>query len=254
MFTHTRVYFFILFLSLDNFSLLFYNKNMKNQVCIQPIGYIQTDFKEKFGIPRQSGRATALQAQIIFHSPYRNPDMLRGIENFSHLWVLFDFSATRANGFSATVRPPRLGGNTRVGVFATRSPFRPNHIGLSCVKLEGVEHTAEYGDTLIVSGADLLDGTPIFDIKPYVPHADCIPTATGGYADENADHSIEVQFPPALLERIPMEKRDGLLQCLADDPIPAYQRQPDRIYGMAFANFQIKFTVQDDVLTVIEVE
>ena len=227
---------------------------MENQVNIQPIGYIQTDFKEKFGIPRQSGRATCLQAQIIFHSPYRNPDMLRGIENFSHLWLLFDFSATRESGFSATVRPPRLGGNTRVGVFATRSPFRPNHIGLSCVKLERVVHTAEYGDTLIVSGADLLDGTPIFDIKPYVPHADCIPTATGGYADENADHSVKVLFPPALLERIPIEKRDGLLQCLADDPIPAYQRQPDRIYGMAFANFQIKFTVQDGVLTVIAVD
>ena len=227
---------------------------MENQVIIQPIGYIKTDFKEKFGIPRQSGRANALQAQIIFHAPYRNPDMLRGIENFSHLWLLFDFSATRQDGFSATVRPPRLGGNVRVGVFASRSPFRPNHIGLSCVQLERVEHTKEYGDILIVSGADLLDGTPVFDIKPYVPHADCIQQATGGYADENADHLLEVIFPPALLEKIPKEKRDGLIQCLADDPIPAYQNQADRVYGMAFADFQIRFTVKDGVLTVIQVE
>ena len=223
-------------------------------MCIQPIGYIKTDFKEKFGIPRQSGRATALQAQIIFYPHYRNPDMLRGIENFSHLWLLFDFSATRENGWSATVRPPRLGGNTRVGVWATRSPFRPNHIGLSCVQFIRIEHTNEYGDTLLVSGADLLDGTPIFDIKPYVPHADCLPQATGGYADENATHSVQVVFPPALLEKIPKEKREGLLQCLADDPIPAYQKQPERVYGMAFADFQIKFTVSDGVLTVIDVQ
>lgn len=227
---------------------------MENYVNIQPIGYICTDFKEKFGIPRQSGRAPALKAQIILHKPYRNPDAFRGIEGFSHLWLLFDFSAVRSEGWSATVRPPRLGGNTRVGVFASRSPFRPNHIGLSCVKLEGVLHTQDHGDTLLVSGADLLDGTPIFDIKPYLPHADCIPQARGGYAEAGAQHRLQVVFPPQLLAKIPQDKQAGLLDCLADDPTPSYQHSSERIYGMHFADFQIRFNVTDGVLTVTEVE
>lgn len=227
---------------------------MKNQVIIQPIAYIRSDFKEKFGIPRQSGRAPSLIARIVFETQYRNKEALREIESFSHLWLLFDFSKTRGEEFSPTVRPPRLGGNKRVGVFASRSPFRPNHIGLSCVKLVGIEHTENEGDVLLVSGADLLDGTPIFDIKPYVPHADCHPEAKGGYADEQEGHKLQVEFPQALLSRIPKGKQAGLLECLADDPRPSYQNDPTRIYGMRFAEFEIKFRVNENTLIVESVE
>lgn len=227
---------------------------MKNQVIIQPIAYIRSDFKEKFGIPRQSGRAPSLIARIVFEAQYRNKEALREIESFSHLWLLFDFSKTRGEEFSPTVRPPRLGGNKRVGVFASRSPFRPNHIGLSCVKLVGIEHTENEGDVLLVSGADLLDGTPIFDIKPYVPHADCHPEAKGGYADEQEGHKLQVEFPQALLSRIPQGKQAGLLECLADDPRPSYQNDPTRIYGMRFAKFEIKFRVNENTLIVESVE
>ena len=225
---------------------------METILSMRPIAHIQTDFKEKFGIPRQSGRAPSLQARIIFTPEYRNPDFLRGIEGFSHLWLLFDFSLTRNKPVSPTVRPPRLGGNTRVGVFASRSPFRPNHIGLSCVKLEGIERTDE-GCVLLVSGADLLDGTPILDIKPYLPFADCIPNAVGGYADAHEHERLEVAFPSELLEKIPANKRDGLRECLADDPRPSYQ-DDGRVYGMAFDNVQILFQVQDKTLTVVGVE
>lgn len=220
---------------------------------IKPIAYIKTDFKEKFGIPRQSGRAPSLLAEIVFEPEYRNPDALREIEKFSHLWLLFDFSKAHKDGWSATVRPPRLGGNERVGVFASRSPFRPNPIGLSCVKLERVERRADVGAVLIVSGADLLDDTPIFDIKPYLPYTDCRLNAVGGYAEGQKNYRLQVEFPSALLQKIPKEKQDGLLECLADDPRPSYQDDPSREYGMRFADFEIKFTVHADTLTVFDV-
>ena len=225
---------------------------MNELFTVKPIAYIETDFKEKFGIPRQSGRAPSLRARIVFTPEYRNADALREIEGFSHLWLLFDFSLAHKTEWSATVRPPRLGGNKRVGVFASRSPFRPNPIGLSCVKLVGVEQTETEGAVLIVSGADLLDGTPILDIKPYLPFADCIPEATAGYAGQHEKDGVEVVFPPALLEKIPMEKREGLLDCLKDDPRPSYQDE-GRVYGMRFADFDIKFTVENGVLTVTDI-
>lgn len=227
---------------------------MENGTLIKPIAHIRSDFKEKFGIPRQSGRAPALQAEIVFETEYKNPDALRGIEEFSHLWLLFDFSAAHRDGWSATVRPPRLGGNARVGVFASRSPFRPNRIGLSCVRLLGVEKRENDGYVLVVSGADLLDGTPIYDIKPYLPFADCIPNATGGYAAKHENHRLQVDFAEELLEKIPKEKREGLLQCLADDPRPSYQDDETRIYGMRFADSEIKFKVKGNILTVVGVE
>ena len=229
-----------------------YNTFMDKKLTIFPVAYAQTDFEEKFGIPRQSGRAPALQARIVFLPEFKNPDFIRSLEEFSHIWLLFDFSATREKGYSPTVRPPRLGGNTRVGVFASRSPFRPNHIGLSCVKLESVTVT-DTETYLTVSGADLLNGTPILDIKPYLPFADCKEDATGGYATKHQHDGLEVVFPQTLLEKIPLQKQDGLLQCLADDPRPSYQ-DDERIYGMAFAGFQIKFTVKDGILTVTDVE
>ena len=220
---------------------------------MKPIAYIKTDFKEKFGIPRQSGRAPSLLAEIVFEPEYRTLDALRAIEQFSHLWLIFDFSKAHKEGWSATVRPPRLGGNERVGVFASRSPFRPNPIGLSCVKLEGIKQRADVGATLIVSGADLLDNTPIFDIKPYLPYADCRIDAVGGYADEKKDYRLQVEFPAQLVEKIPKDKQGGLLECLADDPRPSYQDDPLREYGMRFADFEIKFTVNADTLTVFAV-
>lgn len=226
---------------------------MKNLFTVKPIAYIETDFKEKFGIPRQSGRAPSLRARIVFTPEYRNAEALREIEGFSHLWLLFDFSLAHKTEWSATVRPPRLGGNKRVGVFASRSPFRPNPIGLSCVKLIGVEQTETEGAVLIVSGADLLDGTPILDIKPYLPFADCIPEATAGYAGQHEKDGVKVVFPPALLEKIPTEKREGLLDCLKDDPRPSYQDE-GRTYGMRFADFDVKFTVENGILTVIAVD
>ena len=226
---------------------------MKNSFIVKPIAYIQTDFKEKFGIPRQSGRAPTLTAKILFTPEYRNADALREIEGFSHLWLLFDFSLAHKNEWSPTVRPPRLGGNRRVGVFASRSPFRPNPIGLSCVKLLKVEQTERDGAVLLVSGADLLDGTPILDIKPYLPFADCIPEATAGYAGEHAQDGVNVEFPPALLEKIPAEKRAGLIDCLKDDPRPSYQDE-GRTYGMRFADFDVKFTVEKGVLTVTDIQ
>ena len=226
---------------------------MEKEFVVKPIAYIRTDFKEKFGIPRQSGRAPSLSAEIVFLPAYRNAEALREIEGFSHLWLLFDFSLAHREDWSATVRPPRLGGNRRVGVFASRSPFRPNPIGLSCVKLLGVEDSEE-GKILRVSGADLLDGTPILDIKPYLPFADCIPEATGGYASEHKEYRLEVVFPNELLSLIPEEKREGLLDCLADDPRPSYQEENGRIYGMRFADFNLKFTVLDGILTVVSVD
>jgi tRNA-Thr(GGU) m(6)t(6)A37 methyltransferase TsaA len=224
-----------------------------NEYILQPIAHIHSDFKEKFGIPRQSGRAPSLTAKLVFTPEFRHPDFLRGIEGFSHLWLLFDFSLTRGKQLSPTVRPPRLGGNQRVGVFASRSPFRPNFIGLSCVQFIGIEQTDE-GTVLIVSGADLLDGTPIFDIKPYLPFADCIPQAVGGYADEHKNEGLQVVFPDELASKIPEDKLQGLRECLQDDPRPSYHDEPQRIYGMAFGGFEIKFRVENGILTVLDVQ
>lgn len=223
-------------------------------VILHPVAHIRSDFKEKFGIPRQSGRAPSLTAEIIFTPEYRVDEALRGIEGFSHLWLLFDFSLAHRAEFSPTVRPPRLGGNERVGVFASRSPFRPNPIGLSCVKLVRVEKRQKEGSVLVVSGADLLDGTPIFDIKPYLPFADCIEHATAGYAGDKVCHHLEVEFPNPLLEKIPAEKQTGLLECLADDPRPSYQEDGERVYGMRFGEHEIKFTVEGTRLIVRAVE
>ncbi len=227
---------------------------MENQLTLRQIAYIRTDFKEKFGIPRQSGRAPSLTAEIVFLPAFRAEEALRGIEGFSHLWLLFDFSLAHREEWSPTVRPPRLGGNERVGVFASRSPFRPNPVGLSCVRLLGVEKRKEEGCVLLVAGADLLDDTPIFDIKPYLPFADCVTDATAGYAGAQAHHRLEVDFPKELLERVSEEKRAGLCECLADDPRPSYQEDPARTYGMRFANYEIKFTVQGNILTVKKVD
>ncbi len=224
-----------------------------NEFTVKPVAYIRSDFKEKFGIPRQSGRAPSLTAEIVFTDEYRHPDALRGIEGFSHLWLLFDFSKAHRTDFSPTVRPPRLGGNTRVGVFASRSPFRPNHIGLSCVRLVRVEEREKDGVVLIVSGADLLDGTPVLDVKPYLPFADCHMGATGGYAEEHQRHALQVDFPDELLSVIDREKRRGLIECLADDPRPSYQDDPTRLYGMRFGDYEIKFTVENELLKVTEV-
>ena len=218
------------------------------------IARIHTDFPEKFGIPRQSGLVDGLTGRIVFEEKYRNPDALRGIEGFSHLWLIWQFSRAIREEWSPTVKPPRLGGNQRMGVFATRSPFRPNPIGLSCVRLQRVElHTAE-GPVLWVAGIDLLDGTPIYDVKPYLPYADCHPEATGGFAQEVMGHRLEVAFPEELLALVPPEKREALREVLAQDPRPGYQHnEPDRRYGVAFAGLDVRFTVEGDVLLVREV-
>ena len=221
---------------------------------IRPIAHIHTDFKEKFGIPRQSGRVPSLLGRIVFLPEFRNPDAIRGIEGFSHLWLIFDFSLAHREEWSPTVRPPRLGGNTRIGVFASRSPFRPNPIGLSSVRLVEVEHTANEGDVLVVSGADLLDGTPIYDIKPYIPFSDSHPDAVGGYADEVKDHRLSVEFPEACLAKVPEEKRQALTDCLAEDPRPSYQDDPTRVYSMRFADLDVHFTVSGGNLTVTSVD
>ena len=228
-------------------------KMPKNEIKLEIIAKIRTDFPTKFGIPRQSGLVKETKGTIVFEKEYRNAEALRGLEGFSHLWLLFDFSLAHKKEWSPTVRPPRLGGNKRVGVFASRSPFRPNPIGLSCVKLVRVESTANEGTVLIVSGADLLDGTPILDIKPYLPFADCIPNATAGYAGEHQHDGVEVVFPAELLQKIPLEKQAGLLDCLKDDPRPSYQDE-GRVYGMKFADFDVKFTVENGILTVTEVK
>ena len=218
---------------------------------IQAIGYIENDFKEKFGIPRQSGKAEGVISRIHFHPPYNTEDAFKELEGFSHLWLLFDFSKAKTEEFHATVRPPRLGGNRRVGVFASRSPFRPNGIGLSVVKLVSVEKT-EQGICLVVGGADLLDETPIFDVKPYLPHADCIAGAVGGYSDAVSEKKLAVVFPDHLKAKLPQEKLQGLIDCLAEDPRPSYQDEPERIYGMAYGDYNVKFSVADGVLTVMD--
>ena len=223
------------------------------QIHIRPIARMKSDFSTKFGIPRQSGLVQELRSTVIFEPEFRNPDALRGIEDFSHLWLIWQFSEAVRTEWSPTVRPPRLGGNTRMGVFATRSPFRPNNLGLSCVRLLGVEHTEQYGTVLHVGGADLMDGTPIFDIKPYIPYADCQPDAAGGFTDSAGDFLLSVDFPPALLALLPEDKREAAVAVLSHDPRPSYQRKPGRIYGVSFAGFDIRFTVEDTTLTVVEI-
>jgi len=207
------------------------------------IAHIHSDFPTKFGVPRQSGLVDSLRAAIVFTPEYRNPDALRGLEGFSHLWLIWQFHQAVRPNWSPTVRPPRLGGNERMGVFATRSPFRPNALGLSAVRLAAMEDRPGLGRVLIVAGADLMDGTPILDIKPYLPYADCIPEAAGGFAGSDSGKTLEVDIPPYWLAQVPEEKRAALTGVLARDPRPPYQNDPERVYGMAFAGLEVKFTV-----------
>ena len=220
---------------------------------ITPIARIRSDFTEKFGIPRQSGLVEELTAAVVFEPAYRDPSALRGLEGFSHLWLIWEFSQARREGWSPTVRPPRLGGNKRLGVFATRSPFRPNPLGLSCVRLLEIRQDREQGPVLVVAGADLLDGTPIYDIKPYLPYADCKPEAVGGFAARPKGADLAVDCSPVLLDRVPEDKRAALLAVLAQDPRPQYQDDPERVYGMAFAGLEVKFQVAGERLTVTEI-
>ncbi|MDD6279256.1 MAG: tRNA (N6-threonylcarbamoyladenosine(37)-N6)-methyltransferase TrmO [Oscillospiraceae bacterium] len=221
---------------------------------IRPIAYIRTDFPEKFGIPRQSGRVPSLVGKIVFLPEYRNSDAIRGIEGFSHLWLIFDFSESHRSEWSPTVRPPRLGGNKRIGVFASRSPFRPNPLGLSSVKLVRTEMTEHEGCVLIVSGADLLDMTPIYDIKPYLPFADCHAGASGGYAEEFEEYCLDVIFENGLEKKLPQEKLEAVTACLAEDPRPSYQNDEERVYSMRFAEFDIHFRVSGKTLSVIGID
>ncbi len=218
------------------------------------IGHIKTDFKEKFGIPRQSGLVKESTGKIVFEKEYNVPEAFRGLEDFSHIWVLWQFSEAVRDNWSPTVRPPLLGGNKRMGVFATRSPFRPNSVGLSALKLENVEFSPKEGVILHVSGADLLDGTPIYDIKPYLPYADSIPDAIGGFTENLEERKLEVKFPAELLQKVREEKRTALKAVLQADPRPSYQNDPERVYGMSFADYEVKFTVDGKNLKVIDIE
>ena len=226
---------------------------MAQTAQVNVIAHIRSDFSTKFGIPRQSGLVEELEAAVVFEPEYRNPDALRGLEGFSHLWLIWEFSQAKRESWSPTVRPPRLGGNRRLGVFATRSPFRPNNLGLSSVRLLGVEQTKDFGMVLHVGGADLMDGTPIFDIKPYIPYGDCHMDATGGFTDRAGEFLLDVDFPRELLEKLPPDKREAAKAVLSHDPRPSYQRNEDRIYGMTFAGQDIRFTVRENTLTVTEV-
>lgn len=223
---------------------------LQSSDTMKVIARIRTEFPEKFGIPRQSGLVGDLRGKVIFEPEYRNPDALRGIEGYSHIWLIWKFSESVRDTFSPTVRPPRLGGNVRMGVFATRSPFRPNALGLSSVRLLRVElHTME-GPVLYVAGADLMDQTPIYDIKPYLPNVDSHPDAEGGFADQVYDYALTVRCPKDLAARIPEDRREALYSVLAQDPRPSYQEEPERIYGMAFAGLNVSFTVREGILTI----
>lgn len=242
---------------------------------MEQIARVFTDFPTKFGLPRQSGLVPELMGRLIFEPAYRNPEALRGLEGFSHLWLIWEFSQSKkqrerqrmmeeqrggqtetrkAPHWSATVKPPRLGGNRKMGVFATRSPFRPNPIGLSCVKLERIAFEEQDGPVLYISGIDLMNGTPVYDIKPYLPYVDCHPEATAGFADDYIDYGLRVQFPDELLFQLPEDKRDAACAMLAQDPRPSYQDDEERVYGVLFDRFDIRFRVTEDVLTVVEVE
>ena len=224
-----------------------------NEVSIRPIAHLRCDLPEKFGIPRQAGIVEALEGLVVFEPEYREPEALRGLEGFSHVWLIWQFSKAVREGWSPTVRPPRLGGNMRMGVFATRSPFRPNALGLSCVRLLGIEQTAAEGTVLRVAGADLMDGTPIFDVKPYLPYADSHPEASGGFAPDSGD-TLQVSYASGTLDKIPEGKREALTGILSNDPRPRYQTDPERVYGLSFAGKQVKFRVDGETLTVIKVE
>ena len=226
----------------------------KEQYQIGAIAHIVTDFSSKFGIPRQSGLVEELEGRILFEPEYGTKEAVKGLEEFSHIWLIWGFSENRRESYSLTVRPPKLGGNTRKGVFSTRSPFRPNPIGLSSVKLIGVEFREKEGPVLIVEGADLLDMTPIYDIKPYLPYVDSHPEAKGGFAEEKKDYKLDVNFPEMYLEQIPAEKRAALIQILEQDPRPSYQKDPVRIYGMSYAGMEIHFRVDKETLYVTGVE
>lgn len=225
---------------------------MEDPVQMKIIARMESEFPSKFGVPRQSGLVEELRSTVVFEPEYRNPDALRGLEGFSHLWLIWGFSENRREDWSPTVRPPRLGGNRRLGVFATRSPFRPNPLGLSCVKLEGIELQTPQGPVLHVSGADLMNGTPIYDIKPYVPYADCCPEASEGFAPA-PERSLRVKIAPEIAKKIPGERLEALRGVLACDPRPHYQDDPCRIYGMAFAGMEVKFTVAGETLTVVDI-
>ena len=226
---------------------------MSQEFSMRVIARIHSDFSTKFGVPRQSGLVDALESTVVFEPEYRNPDALRGLEDFSHLWLVWVFDKAVRRDWSPTVRPPRLGGNRRMGVFATRSPFRPNPIALSSVKLAGIEQTAEQGPVLHILGADLMDGTPILDIKPYIPYADAHPEALGGFAAVPAGETLEVIIPSELLEKIPPKRREALRGVLAQDPRPHYQDDPERIYGFGFAGMEVRFSVEGSRLTVREI-
>ena len=224
------------------------------QLTMHIIANIHSDFPTKFGIPRQSGLVEELTAKIVFTPDYRAPEAVRGLEDFSHIWLIWQFSKAVREHWSPTVRPPRLGGNTRMGVFATRSPFRPNAIGLSCVRLLKVESNTPEGPVLTVAGADLMDGTPILDIKPYIPYADCQMEATGGFTDTAGEFLLKVEFPPELLSMVPEDRQEALIGVLRHDPRPSYQRKPERVYGMEFAGVNVRFRVAEETLLVVDCE
>ena len=226
---------------------------MTETYSMNVIARVHSAFPEKFGIPRQSGIVDSLHARIVFEPEYRTPDALRGIEEYSHLWIIWGFSMNKQDHWNATVRPPRLGGNERIGVFSTRSPFRPNPIGLSCVKLDHIEHTKDQGIILHITGADMVDGTPVFDIKPYLAYTDSYPEASGSFASLKLDYHLDVDFPENLLKKIPEEHKETLIKLLSQDPRPSYQNDPERIYGMKYASMDIRFKVHEKILTVINV-
>ncbi|NLZ82889.1 MAG: tRNA (N6-threonylcarbamoyladenosine(37)-N6)-methyltransferase TrmO [Clostridiales bacterium] len=227
--------------------------SIDNNHQMKYIGRIHTDFPSKFGIPRQSGLVKSLKGIIVFEEEFRNPDALRGLKGFSHIWIIWEFSKAVRETWSPMVKPPRLGGNTRMGVFATRSPYRPNPIGLSSVKLDSIEIHPDLGPILHVSGADIMDDTPIYDIKPYLSYSDCHPEAMGGYVDNLDEFQLKVNFPDHWIKLIPYDKREALIDTLSHDPRPSYQNDSDRIYGLYFGEFDVRFTVSEDVLTVCEV-
>ena len=220
---------------------------------LKVIAHIYTDFEEKFGIPRQSGLVKGLRGRIVFEEAYRSAEAVRGLEGFDYIWLLWQFQGVDEDRWSPMVKPPRLGGKTRMGVFATRSPFRPNPLGLSCVRLEGVEWDTPEGPVLHVSGADLVDGTPILDVKPYIPYADCHPEAAGGFAGSAPERALAVECPPGLLSQVPEGRRAALLGVLGQDPRPSYQDDPGRVYGFGFAGLEVRFTVREGVLTVTDI-
>ena len=226
---------------------------MEDEIKLRIIARLRGDFSSKFGVPRQSGLVEEVESRIVFEPEFRDANMLRGIEQFSHLWLIWLFSENAGAGWSPTVRPPKLGGNARLGVFATRSPFRPNPVGLSSVRLLGVERDAKLGPVLRVSGADLVDGTPILDVKPYIPYSDAHPDAAAGFTAQTAGRALRVVFPDALLSRVPEDKRAALAGALAQDPRPGYQDDPERVYGFPFAGLEVRFRVADGALIVVDV-